>query len=263
MPSASVLTPYLTRPNRTHTLTLLTSLLSSPSTWLTHSLLTRHIDDDPNAPILLLSLTHERAFHSDGLRKLGVPLQHLDRSGKYTFLGIADLPLMGGGAVSDVVLGAVESARAAGDGRGLLVVIESPDILLQTGGGSYSGVMDLVLRVLEVVMPRPASYYLLPHRLTYPTCRMSEHTIVSVNVDEALMRDEEHAAFVIGLGHVARRVFGLRGLETGVARDVSGVLRITTGGAEEGDVDGGKEVLYFVGDGGGVEVFERGEVRGR
>lgn len=82
------------------------------------------------------------------------------------------------------------------------------------------------------------------------------------------MRDEEHAAFVVGLGHIAGRVFGLRGLETGVAKDVSGVLRVTAGGmgvreGEEGEKDEGKEVLYFVGDGGVVEVFERGEVRGR
>lgn len=87
-----------------------------------------------------------------------------------------------------------------------------------------------------------------------------------MNVDEALMRDEEHAAFVVGLGHIAGRVFGLRGLETGVARDVSGVLRVTAGGMGvgegKGEKDEGKEVLYFVGDGGGVEVFERGEVRG-
>jgi len=85
-----------------------------------------------------------------------------------------------------------------------------------------------------------------------------------VNVDEALMRDEDHAAFVVGLGHIAWRVFGLRGLETGVARDVSGVLRVTAGGMAEGEgeKDEGKEVLYFVGDGGGVEVFERGQVRG-
>lgn len=75
-----------------------------------------------------------------------------------------------------------------------------------------------------------------------------------MNADEALMRCEEHAAFVTELGHVAGWVYGLRVLDTGVARDVSGVMRITGGG------DGGKEVLYFVGDG-GVDVFERGQVR--
>jgi elongator complex protein 6 len=61
-------------------------------------------------------------------------------------------------------------------------------------------------------------------------------------------------------------VMQLRNLETGAARDVSGVLRVSKGGAwgqgastsaekrwEE------KEVLYFVQRDGGVSVFGRGE----
>lgn len=63
---------------------------------------------------------------------------------------------------------------------------------------------------------------------------------------------------------------GVRALETGAARDVSGVLRITRGGGyggweEEGEEEGegmgmGKEVelLYLVGRDGNVKVFERG-----
>ncbi|KAG0642946.1 hypothetical protein HOY80DRAFT_1134149 [Tuber brumale] len=244
MPSPNSLTPYISPPKTAHTLTLLTSLLCSPSSWLTHTLLATHLTS--NASILLISLTQDRAFHVDGLRKLGVPLHYLDRSEKFTFLGITDSASALTRNFSTTVLAAVESAaRASGDrGEEVVVVLESLDLLLQIGGGGgYVGLMELVLRVQEV----------------------AEHTVVSVNVDEALMRDEEHAAFVIGLGHVARRVFGLRGLETGIARDVSGVLRITAGGMggeDEGKGDGGKEVLYFVGDGGGVEVFERGEVRG-
>jgi len=53
----------------------------------------------------------------------------------------------------------------------------------------------------------------------------------------------------------------LRGLDTGTARDVSGVLRITRGVQEEDDVgeEGEeRELLYFVGGDGGVRVFERG-----
>ncbi len=65
----------------------------------------------------------------------------------------------------------------------------------------------------------------------------------------------------------------LRMLETGTARDVSGVLRVTRGADEgtdedEGDDVGGRnkgeadlegrELLYFVGGDGGVRVFERG-----
>lgn len=62
---------------------------------------------------------------------------------------------------------------------------------------------------------------------------------------------------------------GVRALETGAARDVSGVLRITRGGGwgweEEEEEEGmgmgmGREVelLYLVGRDGNVKVFERG-----
>lgn len=57
---------------------------------------------------------------------------------------------------------------------------------------------------------------------------------------------------------------GVRALETGAARDVSGVLRITRGGGyggweEEGEGMGREvELLYLVGRDGNVKVFERG-----
>lgn len=54
----------------------------------------------------------------------------------------------------------------------------------------------------------------------------------------------------------------VRGLDTGVARDVSGVLRITRGAGSwverEGDGLEEKECLYFIGGDGGAKVFERG-----
>ena len=49
---------------------------------------------------------------------------------------------------------------------------------------------------------------------------------------------------------------GLRLLDTGTARDVSGVLRVTRG--PEGDELEEREFLYFVSGDGGVRVFERG-----
>lgn len=64
--------------------------------------------------------------------------------------------------------------------------------------------------------------------------------------------EKEHAAFVLGQAHAAERVVSLRMLDTGTARDVSGVVRITGEGEAEG------EWLYFVGGDGGVRVFERG-----
>lgn len=60
-------------------------------------------------------------------------------------------------------------------------------------------------------------------------------------------------------------VVQLRNLETGAARDVSGVLRASKGGAwsDNGSTDTEtkweKEVLYFIQRDGSVNVFGRGE----
>lgn len=62
----------------------------------------------------------------------------------------------------------------------------------------------------------------------------------------------------MSLAHQARLLMGVRELDTGVARDVSGVLRIGRGGGEGAEDVEEKEVLYFVGGDGGVRVFERG-----
>lgn len=47
-------------------------------------------------------------------------------------------------------------------------------------------------------------------------------------------------------------------LDTGTARDVSGVVRITVRGGEEEQRESEKEFLYFVAGDGAVKVFERG-----
>ena len=69
-----------------------------------------------------------------------------------------------------------------------------------------------------------------------------------------------HAALLMSLAHQATSIIGVRGLETGFAKDISGVIRMTRGpraaptymGLEQ------KEYLYFAGGDGGVRVFERG-----
>ncbi|KAF2196061.1 hypothetical protein GQ43DRAFT_500067 [Delitschia confertaspora ATCC 74209] len=86
-------------------------------------------------------------------------------------------------------------------------------------------------------------------------------------------------AFLTRLAHIADRTMSCRLLDTGVARDVSGVLRVTVrekggvsdeagfwtegeelGMGEDEGVGGVREgeLLYFVGGDGGVRVFERG-----
>jgi elongator complex protein 6 len=77
--------------------------------------------------------------------------------------------------------------------------------------------------------------------------------------------ETDHAAFLLGMAHQADLIMSLRLLDSGTARDVSGVVRITAGN-QTGEMDQGtqqrveeKELLYFVGGDGGVKVFERGQ----
>jgi elongator complex protein 6 len=71
-----------------------------------------------------------------------------------------------------------------------------------------------------------------------------------------------HTALLIGLAHRAAYTVSLRLLDTGVARDVSGVMRVTLGAQEEETGMKGveeRELLYFVAGDGGIRVFERGQ----
>lgn len=95
-------------------------------------------------------------------------------------------------------------------------------------------------------------------------------SIVTLSVDEPLISsqttslEKDHAALAVSLAHDAYFVISLRMLDTGTARDVSGVLRITRGGgigviSDSMDVVEERELLYFIAGDGGVRVFERGQ----
>lgn len=61
------------------------------------------------------------------------------------------------------------------------------------------------------------------------------------------------------MAHEANIVMSLRMLDTGTAKDVSGVLRVTRGGAAAAAAVEERELLYFVGGDGSIRVFERGQ----
>ena len=112
-----------------------------------------------------------------------------------------------------------------------------------------------------------------------PNYQHVHSTILTASADAPLIQSQsqspatpleiEHTAFVAGMAHLASVVMSVRELDTGGARDVSGVLRVSRGGAwgvvdghgdrgEEGGEFEERECLFFVGGDGGVRVFERG-----
>lgn len=90
-------------------------------------------------------------------------------------------------------------------------------------------------------------------------------TIMTLAADEPLVAsqattlEKDHAALLLSAAHEAEMVLSLRLLDTGTAKDVSGVVRITRGGSESSRSVEEREYLYYVGGDGGVRVFERGQ----
>ena len=96
-------------------------------------------------------------------------------------------------------------------------------------------------------------------------------TILTLSADYPLVTSQQtplesdHAALLLSLVHQADFTMSLRLLDSGTARDVSGVVRITIGDQATDTVQDiqhrmdEKELLYFVGGDGGVRVFERGQ----
>ncbi|EAU30877.1 conserved hypothetical protein [Aspergillus terreus NIH2624] len=152
------------------------------------------------------------------------------------------------------------TTAAATETDEVLLIVDQPDLLLAATGPSKGiGATEMG----EWMMGLQQNAY-----ATVLTLSADSPLIHNASASASLPPtplETEHAAFAVGSAHRAQMVMQLRNLETGAARDVSGVLRVSKGGAwgqHHGDEEGHweeKEVLYFVQRDGGVRVFGRGE----
>ncbi|CAG8166163.1 unnamed protein product [Penicillium nalgiovense] len=141
------------------------------------------------------------------------------------------------------------------DGDELLLIIDQPDLLLAATGPSMGiGATEMSEWITALQQHAHATV------LTLATDAPLIHN-ASTPGGLATPIETEHAALVVGLAHRAQAVMQLRTLDTGAAKDVSGVLRISRGGglntSEESLEE--REALYFIQRDGGVKVFGRGE----
>ncbi|KAI0118200.1 hypothetical protein GGR51DRAFT_554693 [Nemania sp. FL0031] len=289
-----LLEPYLRLPHEA-SLILLTSVLGSSTNWLVHrhlySLLassssshsfnrqdelSETLDVEPqqqqqHTSVVFASFLRDYAFWKDGCKRLGLDLDAAGKKGSFVFVdGLTGLfapspdhgrrqPIAADNSGRRVLVAAttdhlrrtlddaVAHVRMASPGTQTVLVIDQPDVLLAAAGDTMSGqgLRDTILGLREKV----------------------HACIVTVSADEPLITtqgtslEKEHASLALSLAHDAHLVMSLRMLETGTAKDVSGVLRVTPGGDEEtaGVSVEDRELLYFIRGDGSVRVFERGQ----
>ena len=287
--TTTLLDRLLQRHVRQQHLSLVTSVLGASASWYGHALLAK-ILLDARAAVIHVSLLHDATFHADCARKWGIDLGLAARRGRYAFIdGLFSSAPAFSERANDIAtrIRQCKKTMATGDASSLHLVVENPDVLLAVGGMSAVEVLNELLDWHEVCVfgldkPGGGLYRgLKTARACVCVFQLVSSSTVMVNADSALVSrartrlEKEESAFVVILAHQASTVTSLRMLDTGLASDVSGVLRVTTTSptssdsgsrsSSDGDCDGPdhwreKEVLYFVKDG-SVEVFNRGQIR--
>ncbi|KAI4722662.1 hypothetical protein E4T48_01173 [Aureobasidium sp. EXF-10727] len=152
----------------------------------------------------------------------------------------------------------LSSLSTAHPTRKLHLILDAPTLLLSTSSNPAASNLSSLLLSLRSKLS--TTTLILEADLPFLSAALAD-----ANTHTPL--EAAHAAFVVQQAHVSEWVLSLRPLDTGKARDVSGVIRVSRGGAwdenvEESDGKDGKkelEALYFVQNDGGVTVFERGE----
>ncbi|KAJ4384242.1 hypothetical protein N0V86_001089 [Didymella sp. IMI 355093] len=154
---------------------------------------------------------------------------------------------------------AITSLSTPASTRKTLLVLDAPDAYLALSSTAPSSFVSLVLQL-------------------HATPSIS-HILIHIHADTPLISPSAPAQpleisqfnLLTKIAHMSTRIIGTRVLDTGVARDVSGVVRVTEqrsgwqnlgleeeGSLTEDDAGKGKEFLYQVKGDGSVKVFERG-----
>ncbi|KAM0356034.1 hypothetical protein ACHAPU_000427 [Fusarium lateritium] len=257
-----LLEPFLALPSE-GSLGLVTGVLGASSNWLllrhVYSYLRGTADGDENIKdtgVVLVSFMRDGAFWKEASTKLGLDLDALNRAGRFMYVdgltglyGDANPPVSG--ARKERLLRSTSPADIKKEMEGALGDLRASRKVL---------IIDQLDALLAVTDELTASLTL--QNLVLGLRSLVHSTVLTLSADTPLVAaqatalEREHASLVLSIAHAADAVLALRMLDTGTARDVSGVLRIT-GPAIEG-MGGATEYLYHVVADGGVKVFERG-----
>ncbi|KAB5547050.1 hypothetical protein GE09DRAFT_198944 [Coniochaeta sp. 2T2.1] len=240
-----LLEPYLLLPRET-SLTLLTSVLGASTNWLVVRYLSSLLNpssssssashatpsSSPSASVLLVSFLRDYPFFRDLSLKQGLDLDAAGRKGRLAFVdGLSSLylPPPVGTEKTAAWLSNLTSPRLEDVRRVLLDAVES----LKRTAGTGEGKVVLVIDGLDALIATASDEEGVGQKLQELLLDLREqthHTILTLSADAPLVSNQttrlekEHAALVLSQAHGADVVLSLRLLDTGTAKDVSGVL---------------------------------------
>ncbi|KAF4984288.1 hypothetical protein FZEAL_500 [Fusarium zealandicum] len=258
-----LLESYLSLPSE-ESLVLLTSILGASSNWLVlrhvYSYLKGTTDGDEGSKdtgVVLVSFMRDGAFWREGATKLGLDLDTLSRAGRFTFVdGLTGLygndpSTARPSARKERVLKSTNLADVKREIEGAIADLNTSRKVL---------IIDQLDALLAITDESTTSLAL--QNLTLSLRSLVHSALLALSADTPLIAaqattlEREHASLATSTAHTADAVLALRMLDTGTARDVSGVVRITGPGVES--MGGVAEFLYHVAGDGSVKVFERG-----
>ena len=154
-----------------------------------------------------------------------------------------------------LIAASITKMKASDPDRRIFLVLDDPDTLLATCAVSAQALRPFVLRLRALV------------HSTVIICAADLPLIAAGNTiarTQPTPLELETASFIVAQAHSAWLVISASELQTGAAKDVSGVLRITQGGGvvnldgDQVDRIDDSELLYLIQRDGTPKVFNRG-----
>lgn len=287
------LEPYLRLPQEL-SLLLITGTLGCSPNWLTARLIGSTIngrqdavavEDDDQTSVVLVSWMRDATFWKSELRRSMVSIvqqtvrRELDPDIHHQGLDLAKLQSQKRIAFIDcwtstpndtststiqTISTAIQSLSTTTQNRKIHLILDEPTILLATGTTTTH---DLNKSILHLRSKVHSTTIVCSADLPFLSAAQGSVSPHAPPSSASTPLETETAAFTVQQAHNARLLMACRGLATGTAEDVSGVLRVTRGADaySTANVDAGSqdvpkecESLYLVNRDGSVKVFERG-----
>ncbi|KAF2724693.1 hypothetical protein K431DRAFT_291347 [Polychaeton citri CBS 116435] len=249
-------------------LLVFTGTLGCSANWLTSRLVSaclandndaRHgLEDGGSSAVIFVNFLHDATFWQYEIRRTtGVDIARSMKEGRLMFVDCFTQNTSTIQAVHDAIAVAIAQLQKARPSAKVLLILDNPDTVIALNAATKNEVNKTLLKLRSQVHAAAV------------VCNADQPLLAAATADEVAHHtplEVESAAFVSSLAHQARFVMSVRELDTGAARDVSGVVRVSRGG-DDGwwgpEVNGRVreiEALYLVQRDGGVKVFERGAV---